>query len=288
VNKLVELIEKTAQELADPPGVATKGKTPAVKSNDFVGPLQGGPAKAKSAPGYAPNKVIKNMQLEVVNFANLVAAENAFDDFVAKHYLKDADIITAIKSITRSSLGKPFADGSWGPKTNAALINVYNFTVSLLQLAKDFKLSLRSYDQANLNNFKTCIPEHDTDQGLTWKIEAAGLIIKHLQAIEKMYNEVKSAILQNPQFAANVAGDQPYITYQKKNADLTDQQMNALRQTFYKGFTIPTQNGNTTIIEVNDLKNLNTLKAWVAIHAPTQDPYNVLTIISDQLNKEAK
>jgi hypothetical protein len=242
------------------------------------------------------------------------AGRDSFGAFITKHYLRSSDVpgvefdpnpqkaqmadkkpgmatrlsvvMDTMKRIGNPTAGEQFADGVWGPRTNAALHNAYAFASSMLKLSQDFNLNVRSYNNADLKNFQTCIPENEKDKDLTWKIEAAGLAIKHLQLIEKMYNEIKAGVLEKPQYRAYIEGDKPYLTYPKGGANLTPQQLANLKQTFSNGFNVPVGENQTAVIGVDDLVSLDSLKEWIVKNAPQQDPYNILTLVSNQLSQK--
>lgn len=236
---------------------------------------------------------------------------DSFGDFFAKHYLRNADVpsveFTPDPSKTKMSDKDPrmanklnwvmdtmkriggeksekFADGVWGPRTNASLINSYALAEGLLNFAKEFKLPIDAYSTSELAKLKPAIRE-ENDLTSQEKNDVAPIVTNHLKAIRRLYNEVKKGILEKPQWRAYIENDKPYIQY--KSQDLSSNQINALTQSYPQGFSIPINDkGNMAQISINDLANINTLNRWLSSFPTAKlDPYNVLTLVSNQISK---
>jgi len=240
------------------------------------------------------------------------SSRDSFGAFITKHYLRNSDVpgvefdpnpkalkiedkkpgdptrlsvvMDTMKRIGDPATGEKFADGVWGPRTNAALKNSYAFAQAMLKLAHDFNISINSFTNKNLIEMKELIPDNEKDISSLEKIKATSTLINYLIAIQKMYNEIKSSILENPQHRAYIEGDKPYLSYQKPG--LTTEQLNSIKNTFSQGFNIPIGSNTTAKIEIGDLLNLDSLNNWIKKFPDNKlDPYNVLTLVSNQLSQ---
>ena len=238
---------------------------------------------------------------------------DSFGDFITKHFLRNSDIpaveFSPDQSKTQMSDKDPrspsklnwvmdtmqrigntksesFADGVWGPRTNAALQNVYAMAYGLLKLAETFNIKPESYNNQFLDYMKTGIPEDISDFSPIQKIEAAGKITKHINAIRKMYQEIKNSILEKPQYRAYIENDKPYL-HHDKGVYFTPQQINSMKQSFANGFVIPLQNkGSSAKITVDNLLSVDALQKWIAQFPEDKlDPQFVLNNIMNQISQ---
>jgi len=166
---------------------------------------------------------------------------SSFGDFMVKNYMRDSGegvessmdpekvkhdkasqtgpnrmiaIMDTMSRIGGTDVKAQFqADGKWGPKTNDGLHNARAFGTSLLKMAKDFNLPLKSYTDTDLQTF--AVPEKDTDYTQQQKHTAAPAFTAHIQRITAMFNEVKSGILENPKNREYIEAKEPYMTYKK-------------------------------------------------------------------------
>lgn len=237
------------------------------------------------------------------------AGRDSFGDFFAKHYLRNSDVpsvefnpdpsktemadkdpraaskLSWVMDTMRRIGGahaEGFADGNWGPRTNAALSNAYALASGLLKLADNFKLPIKSYSESNLAKLAPAIRE---DNSLTpeEKNDVAPIVAEHLKMIRRLYAEVKQGILEKPQYRAYIEGDKPYVQYDNKN--LSAQQLSSLQQIFPEGFSIPINDkGSTAKIGVDDLVSLDTLNKWIAQYPDAKlNPSNILASVSKQI-----
>lgn len=164
--------------------------------------------------------------------------------------------------------GERFADGQWGPRTNAAIRDVYVFASGLLDFVDDVnrfatkKIQIQSYNRGSLQNLAGMAT---MDNSLTpaQKAEAAPLVIQHVQAIQNMYDEVKTQILEYPAYRQFIEGDVPFKSYYK----VSPQQMNLLKKTFPQGIDVTFKNFKSNI-KIEDLASLDAIKAWMQRAAP--------------------
>jgi hypothetical protein len=316
---LVTLIEKMAQSLADPPGVDMKTYQPTTPTA-APAPASGGAASVRYR-----NPTIVKMQEALQALAQAVTSQlnvqklqgaegrDSFGDFFAKHYLQNKDVSSVEFSPDPTKTKMPdkdprspsklnwvmdtmrriggekaegFADGVWGPRTNASLVNSYALAEGLLNLSKEFKLPVHAYSESDLAKLKPAINE---ENGLSSKEknDVAPIVIGHLNAIRRLYNEIKQGILEKPQWRAYIENDKPYVNY--KSQALTPQQLEAIKQTYPQGFNIPVDDkGTAAKIEVDNLISTDTLNKWIAQFPETKlDPYNVLKLVSNQISKGA-
>ena len=242
------------------------------------------------------------------------ASRDSFGNFITKNYLRHSDVpgvefdpnpkATQISQKTPSTptrLGvimdtmhriggtisgkSEFAtDGKWGPKTQAGVQNAYAFAFALLKLSQDFKLPVKSYTEGNLATLKQLIGQEDgTEPSTTTKIDNAPRISIHLQAIEKLFNEIKVGVLEKPEYRAFIEGDQPFATYKNNKVDmqLNQQQIDAIN----KAFANKLQVQNKTI-SIANLLTLDALKSWQQQNAPQMPLQNILIALKKQVPEE--
>lgn len=264
------------------------------------------------------------IQLSVQNIAQpgqqagQAAGRNAFGDFITKNYLANSDVpgvefnpdanaqYMAQKSPTDPSklnvvmdtmrrIGDPktgeFAvDGKWGPRTNAALHNAYAYGFAMLNLAKDFYFTPTSYTAENLAAFKGEIPAEYTDFDLTRKVDVAPDATKQVEAIRKLFGEIKTHILEKPAYRAYIEGDQPLHTYKAPGTavSLDQNTLNSMSNQFNTRLrvSLKTPNGGWIAqpITVNDLVSLDALKKWQQAHAPQAPLPTILNSLKSALD----
>lgn len=241
------------------------------------------------------------------------AGRDSFGDFITKNYLRDSDvpgvefdpnpnktqvaqktpsdptrlgvIMDTMRRIGNPKMGEFAADGKWGQRTQAAVQNAYAFAFSLLKLSKDFKLQVKSYTDGNLATFKELISgENGAELPTNKKLENAPRISTHVQAIIKLYNEIKNGVLEKPEYRAYIEGDQPFVTYKNDKADakLTQPQIDAINKAF--GNKLQVQNKP---ISIANLLSLDSLKAWQQQNAPQMPLQNILISLKKQIPEEA-
>jgi hypothetical protein len=240
------------------------------------------------------------------------ASRDSFGNFITKNYLRDSDVSgvefdpnpkavqmnqkkpstpTRLGVImdTMHRIGNPKAgefaiDGKWGPRTQAALQNAYAFGYALLKLAKDFKLPIRSYTDGNLATLKGLI-EDDVggEPATTAKIDNAPRISIHLQAIERMFNEIKAGVLEKPEYRAYIEGDQPFATYKsgKPGVQLNQQQIDAINKAFANKLQVQNKP-----ISIANLLTLDALKSWQQQNMPQMPLQNILIMLKKQIPEE--
>jgi len=159
--------------------------------------------------------------------------------------------------------GENFNDGSWGPRTNAAVRDAYAFASGLLDFVDDVnrfatkKMSV-SYDRASLAELeKAATPDNTlTPQQ---KIQAAPVVTQHVKALKKMYDEVKNSILQHPAYQQFIEDSVPFKSYK---SPVTQQQVDTVKQNFPQGFTVDLGAGPVAV-SVDNLLSLNALKKLI-------------------------
>lgn len=175
--------------------------------------------------------------------------------------------------------GEKFDDGNWGPRTNAALHNAYAFAFTLLKLAKDFELPVKAYSESDLQGFK--VPEKETDMQILDKIATAPILTKHIEAIIRLFNEIKAGILENPQYQTYIENDTPYATYgkakpagppgspqaaqQQQAPMISPEEANEIYKLFPQfniGFTAPDGQVQQRPMSITNLLTLQAVEAW--------------------------
>lgn len=200
---------------------------------------------------------------------------------------------------TQNTASELKTDGRWGPKTNAGVRNAYALAFALMTISEELGYKPKAYSMQYLPTFKSWIPEDPSTLSDPDKEKAASEITAHLQAIEKLFQEVKEHVLQNPGYQKYIDGNAAFATYKPKEAEvlprLTPQQLQYSEQLFPQGFNIATsQDGkNQATFWPADLISADALKARIAKieqgSAPSGlkinlDPYNVLTQISRKIS----
>lgn len=104
-------------------------------------------------------------------------------------------------------------DGKWGPRTNTGLRDTAAFASAMLRLAGAFNTPIKSYTDADLKAF--VVPEKDTELTYAQKNEQAPILTKHVEAIHRMFEEIRKKILENPRHQSYIEGNQEYTSYKK-------------------------------------------------------------------------
>lgn len=181
---------------------------------------------------------------------------------------------------TVNRIGGPAAeitpDGVWGFRTNNALLNIRSFAESMLTMAAAFGLPIKSYSQANVNEF--ILPKKDTDISLQDKIKSAPIIGEHIDAISDMFDEIKGGILENPQYETYIEDDTPYATFAppkpqpgqpgagQQSALVGPEEAQEIAKVFPQftvGFTGPDGQAQSKAIGISNLVTLQALQAWM-------------------------
>lgn len=284
---IVEAIRKIAEDLDDPEKIGTKPKV--------VGPP-------------LDRKKIIEMQQALINLSKAIdekfntkvntgtkSQESAvgttnFGNYIAQNYLRKAPDkglesgstapATHMSSITESmsrigNAAKELTpDGAWGPKTNRALHDAHAFAFAMLKLAKDFGLQTTAYDDGNLQKF--IIRKEDTEYTIVEKQQQAPILTLHINAIIKMFEEVKRGVIDNPEHKPYIEGNQPLVSYKKiLNKSTQDKKTDEFRNMLLKNpmmtnaipVKVPVPGGaeGATLdgsIKYSDLINLESFKKW--------------------------
>lgn len=202
----------------------------------------------------------------------------SFNDFIVKNFLRQSDV-EGIEYDTKSPkmsektpytpthmslimdtmkrIGgekeEDFADGKWGPRTNAAVRNAYAFGFAMNNFAKKFgagKEIAAIYSDNDLANFKSSLPENENSLTPQQKEnEFAPAFTKHIIQINRMYNMIKSKIINNPENRSYIELDRPFVSY-KKVVPL-NQQDQALKRQLYTAWSKQRHTNNAFSITVN-------------------------------------
>jgi hypothetical protein len=275
---------------------------------------RGNPAIARMQEALQALARAVTSQLNLQNSQKQEAAgRDSFGDFFAKHYLRNTDIpsVEFTPDPTKTKIpekdpripsklnwvmdtmqriggekSENFADGIWGPRTNASLVNSYALAQGLLNFAQEFQLPVHSFNSQDLERLKPAIREDDS---LTpqQKNDVASVVMNNINAIRQLYNEVKQGILEKPQWRAYIENDKPYLQY--KSQQLGQDQLQTLQQSFPNGFTVPLYDeaGTTAPITIADLATPATLQKWVSQFPQANlTPYNVVASVIRQLSGE--
>lgn len=241
---------------------------------------------------------------------------DSFADFLTKHFMRNSDvpaveftpdpnkkkmeekdprIASKLSWVmdTMSRIGHSntefTADGVWGPRTAAALDNVFAMTSGLFALADAFDVHPRAYTKENLEQLKDGV-EDSEKLSLTQKIEYASKITKHISAISKMYRELKSQVLQNPQYQTYIENDTPYLQHSKPATGFTPtpEQLEVMKKAFPNGFDVylNTTDKGTRVsakLDIDNLASPEVFKEWMRSRGVSQDAGEVLKQVTDQI-----
>lgn len=259
---------------------------------------------------------LKNLQSTDPREQSQAAGRNSFNDFITKNYLRKSEVPgvefdpdpskyqmseKSPSTPTRMNVvmdtmrrigggGQEFAvDGKWGPKTNAALKNAYALADSLLNLASDFGLKIQAYTSKQLEELRSLIPDQPNDFSMGEKLEVAPKLTGQIKNIIRMYNEIKSGILEKPAYKAYIEADKPFVSYQKKGAQITDEQIATLNSKF-KNLRINVISPDQTKTEVkpiniSDLASLSALQMWQKENAPRMTLSQIISQLQKNMNQ---
>lgn len=194
-------------------------------------------------------------------------------------------VMDTMNRIGNPKKGEQFVDGKWGPRTNAAVRDVYAFASGLFDFVNDInrfatrKMQISSYNKESLQNLDGIAT---TDNSLTpeQKSEAAPLVTQHVKAIKNMYEEVKNSVLEHPAYRQFIETDVPYKSY---GQSVSPQQIDILRKAFPQGFVV-NLGGVQANIGVDSLLSVEALKTALQQVSPDGKitPQAVIAQISNQ------
>lgn len=196
-------------------------------------------------------------------------------------------VMDTMNRVGNPKKGEQFVDGQWGPRTNAAVRDVYAFASGLFDFVNDVnrfstkKMQINSYNKESLQNLADMATVNNS-LTLEQKSEAAPLVTQHVKAIKNMYEEVKNNVLEHAAYRQFIEADVPFKTYQPK-FKVTSQQLELLRKSFPQGFMLDF--GNIKIqLGIDDLINLQALQAKLQKIVPDGkiSPQQVVSQIWDQ------
>ena len=327
LKSLVQEIQKLASPPPPPPaGYApdTSSKVPTPGAAPTGVPIRrGNPSIEKMqeaiiglARDVSSQLNLKNLSAPDPRQKQEAGGRDSFADFLTKHFMRNSDVpaveFTPDKAKTQMSEKDPRAasklswvmdtmsrighsksefdaDGVWGPRTAAALDNVFALASGLFVLASAFSVHPRSYTEENLAQLKEGV-ENSGDFSLTQKIEYAPKITKHLNAIRRMYQELKSQVLQNPQYQTYIENDTPYLQHAKPAVGFspTPEQLEIMKKVFPDGFNIyltTTEKGTriSARLTVDDLTTPEKFQEWMRSRGVSQDAGEVLKQVTNQV-----
>lgn len=184
-----------------------------------------------------------------------------------------------------------FIDGNWGPRTNAAVRDVYAFASGLFDMVDDInrfspqQIKLQNYSKASLQNLEGMAT---ADNSLTpaQKLEAAPLVTRHVKAIQAAYDELKDKVLQNRTYRQFIEGDVPYKSY---GPSVSSSDIELLTNYFKPqgGIKVEIPNLLSSYIDVDSLTDLTKLKQW--LNQAAHDAYSTgritPTMVVDAIQK---
>jgi hypothetical protein len=328
-KEVVKLIKKLA-EIDAPPGVDMSKQSPSGGIPAAPAPVAGARPVRRGYPDIQKmQEAIITLSREVtsqLNPQNLGAPDprkkqeaggrDSFADFLTKHFMRNSDvpaveftpdpnkkkmeekdprIASKLSWVmdTMSRIGHSStefaADGIWGPRTAAALDNVFAMTSGLFALADAFGVHTTAYPAENLKDLESGVKDSN-ELPLTSKLEYAPKITKHINAIRKMYEELKTKVLQNPQYQTYIENDTPYLQHNKPDAGFTPtpEQLAVMKKAYPNGFDVylNTTDQGTRVSAKLDVDNLATpeaFKEWMRSRGVAKDAGEVLKQVADQV-----
>jgi len=285
---LIKKIAEEADELGDAPGLGTVPAKPAVQKPS-------GPPRSKNIAEM--QKALQALAKDVVANFNIVQGENKKptkgNDFVVNKFLTNTDIggieyspkaegqATTNNSVILQTMNdisneppQKFADGRWGPKTNAALRATLAFAKAIFNLAKNFGIDREVntiYPERALNNLESSAPKSDSEKTFKQKDEYSVTFTEHVVAIHKMFDLIKNKVINNLQHQSFG------VSYKKEK--VLSQSDQALKKQLYtawskqrhanNGFSItvnqPGREGESLTANLNytDLVSPQSFNAWL-------------------------
>ena len=328
-KSLVQQIQKLASPPPPPPAGYVPSAAPSSHSGGATG--VGGAVRRGNPEIQKMQEAIIALAREVtsqLNPQNLGAPDprkkqeaggrDSFADFLTKHFMRNSDV-PAVEFTPDSNKSKMeekdpriasklswvmdtmsrighsnnefTADGIWGPRTAAALDNVFAMTSGLFALADAFGVHPKGYTPDNLSQLKEGVEDSDKFS-LTKKIDYASKITKHISAIGKMYQQLKSQVLQNPQYQTYIENDTPYLQHTKPESGFTPtpQQLEVMKKAFPNGFDVylnTTDQGAkvSAKLDVDNMASPEAFQEWMKSRGVLKDADEVLKQVADQVGR---
>lgn len=185
------------------------------------------------------------------------------------------------------AVSETFADGVWGPRTHAAVINVIAFAEGLFKVAEAYGIHPKFYNQEYLSHLQPMLKTTVEEMSEDGKKKDAVTLTKHFNLIRKMYDEVKSQVLQTPQYQTYIERDTPYLQHEKSDFTPTPQQLESMKRTF-PGWNVQlttTEQGTkiSAQITVDDLSSPEKFAAWMQSRGVSLEPSQVLEQVTSQI-----
>jgi hypothetical protein len=248
----------------------------------------------------------------------LAPINNNFNSFIGNHYVKSLEkpaaqnpdepttpvaaptgastqsVMQHLSGLDNNKTFRP--DGAWGPKTNTALDNIYKLAYSLLQLVGDFALSDdKIYNSTWLNGFKEKLT------GYTFKNsrisldpkeqeDRANSLIKHINAIGRLYTTLKQQISGNPTLRSHIEDKKPFENYNETGVNLTPEE-----EQFSRGdATIPTMpyaapklpNKKLDYIPLKNLRSKKDYLDWMMGYAGVPTETEAVSIFNNFIKRK--
>lgn len=200
------------------------------------------------------------------------------------------DTMSRIGGPLNKNGGEFTADGKWGPRTNAAVRNVYAFAAGLFDFIKDInrfsprKITPSSYREADLQQLGNIAQTDPNAVSQEEKVKFAPAVAAHVRAIQNMYHEIKTDVLEHPAFMQYIQEDDTFTQGPQKGTTLTPDQLKSLGDRYKEGFPIPlSTGGNMGRIFIEDLSSLDKVQEWIKKFPGTNlTPAEIVKYIQEQ------
>ncbi len=113
------------------------------------------------------------------------------------------------------------ADGSWGPRTNEALKNIYAFAESLVKSAQDFGSNIQGFNKNDLLKLQKYIPQSDPKKYKDLP-KRAELITPLIVKLTDYYNKYSKNIFNHPEYTQYISKETPLFKVSPSQADSTN------------------------------------------------------------------
>lgn len=315
------------QKMAAPPPAPPQGWSPVSTKTSPGGAPSGGSVRQGNPAIKKMQEVLTALAKDVTGEINVgqggerAAGRDSFADFLARRFMRNSAVpaveftqdpnkvnpnekdpraaskmswvMDTMSRIGHNKVGQePFADGFWGPKTTAALQNMYALTTGLFAMADAMDVRPQGYTEENLEQLKAGV-ENGNELDEKTKEEYAPKITNHLVAIRRMFNQLKQDVMNLPKYKSIIEGQEAYQTYSKSGPALTQQQYQSMNNTFKDGWVIQLgssggpQSANVSAqIKLENIMNPKTLQEWIRSRGANVSPREILDQISQQVTQE--
>lgn len=221
-DKNVAEMQKAIQDLAKVVIKDSTSATMSLKNKDVAHEQAEDPVKKskKAFNDFVAEQYIGSLsdELKGVEWTSSNIANTRNDKSRTQTDIYELDAVMNTLSRIGSERGEFHSDGNWGFRTDNALRNILGFAYALLQLEGDFGLNNNIYTTANWDEFKKLLSGYKVEGQKVLlspqeKSSRALAITKHLQAINKLYDQFRKQVTARPEFRPFIEGQRSFDKY---------------------------------------------------------------------------